>query len=743
MIFNATWDRVEDKFKAAQIGDIKHDANFYEAIYHNQLAHNLKDLGYGVRRKARTFEIAGIGDDLIQKYSRRQATIEATKDKIESLYGTTMGNEAKSKLGATTRLHKVEISGRDLKEYWEKRLTDRDWHHLLNLKGQPSYECSDKKATEHAIGHAFERKAVVDERYVYELSLRHGIGDVTLRSVQNEAKRQGLLVKGDQATTKEVLAQEGRIIEFARKGRGTMRPLKESQPIIESASAARQSEGTGQPEPLTLSPEQQAAIQHVWNSPDQVITIRGGAGTGKTTMMKTAIAGIDKPVVILAPSSDASRGVLRKEGFEEADTLARFLIDEKFQERARGGVIWVDEAGLVGMKQVDSLFKIADELQARVVLQGDPRQHGAIERNGVFKAMQDYAGLPLAELKEIKRQTGSYKDAVKAISERDFLAGYDILDGLGWVKETDTNTELVDDYFAAMKAKKSVLIVSPTHAEGDEITAEIRERLKADGKLGEERQVEVLKNLNWSEADKADLHRFDGTETIVFGQNSGPFRKSGRARVSDVFSPGVHPKAKHYNVYSSKLLDIAVGDQIRVTAGGKTKDGKHRIDNGFTGTVRGFDRDGDITLTNDWVISKDFGHLQHNYVSTSFAAQGKTVDRVLIAMGSESRPAINAEQFYVSASRGRESQDLQRNCPGQLTRSHPEDRHADDGDGADEAEAQSQGPARQADAGHLSGVAPEGRCRYQDANQGEGICLRALRTRIRTSLTISGSRSPL
>ena len=52
--------------------------------------------------------------------------------------------------------------------------------------------------------------------------------------------------------------------------------------------------------------------------------------------------------------------------------------------------------------------------------------------------------------------------------------------------------------------------------------------------------------------------------------------------------------------------------------------------------------------------SKDFGHLTHGYVTTSHASQGKTVDRVLIAMGSESRGAISAEQFYVSVSRGRE-----------------------------------------------------------------------------------------
>lgn len=53
-------------------------------------------------------------------------------------------------------------------------------------------------------------------------------------------------------------------------------------------------------------------------------------------------------------------------------------------------------------------------------------------------------------------------------------------------------------------------------------------------------------------------------------------------------------------------------------------------------------------------LPNDVGHIQHGYVATSHAAQGKTVDRVLIAMGSESVPAISAEQFYVSVSRGRD-----------------------------------------------------------------------------------------
>jgi hypothetical protein len=64
---------------------------------------------------------------------------------------------------------------------------------------------------------------------------------------------------------------------------------------------------------------------------------------------------------------------------------------------------------------------------------------------------------------------------------------------------------------------------------------------------------------------------------------------------------------------------------------------------------------GIILLANGWVIGKSFGLVAHGYVTTSHASQGKTVDRVLIAMGRESLPAMSAEQFYVSVSRGRET----------------------------------------------------------------------------------------
>ena len=69
----------------------------------------------------------------------------------------------------------------------------------------------------------------------------------------------------------------------------------------------------------------------------------------------------------------------------------------------------------------------------------------------------------------------------------------------------------------------------------------------------------------------------------------------------------------------------------------------------------GFTPAGDIEVEGGIVVGKNYSHLAHGYVVTSHAAQGKTVDRVVVVQGAESFPASSREQFYVSATRGRES----------------------------------------------------------------------------------------
>jgi hypothetical protein len=70
--------------------------------------------------------------------------------------------------------------------------------------------------------------------------------------------------------------------------------------------------------------------------------------------------------------------------------------------------------------------------------------------------------------------------------------------------------------------------------------------------------------------------------------------------------------------------------------------------------VTGFGVNGSIKLSNGKILQKDFGHLASGYYATSWSSQSKTVDRVLVAEGSESFRADNMEGFYVSVTRGRE-----------------------------------------------------------------------------------------
>ncbi len=176
---------------------------------------------------------------------------------------------------------------------------------------------------------------------------------------------------------------------------------------------------------------------------------------------------------------------------------------------------------------------------------------------------------------------------------------------------------------------------------------------KAAGRLGSNEQTfDALENANLTEAERADAVSYSPGDVLVFHQNAKGHQKGDRVVVGE--GPLPLDQAARFQVYRRSQLPIAAGDTLRVTRNGSTADGKHRLNNGAIYTVKGFTRSGDIRLANGWTVARDFGHLAHGYVVTSHASQGKTVDRVFIGQSSESFPASSREQFYVSASRGRQ-----------------------------------------------------------------------------------------
>lgn len=649
-VFNTTWDAEESRWKAGQFGGIKRDGEFFEAVFHSRLARRLEELGLPVERTKRGWELRGVPPTALRKFSRRTELIEGRAKER----GIT-DPEAKSELGAKTREQKAkDLTMDELREQWMARLTPEELAAMQAAKDRvgtdslPEDDRATKAAVARAIGHSFERSSVVPERKLLASAMKQAVGVASPATVQRAVDGEGLVV-GDRsgrrmATTRAVLAEERRMIGFARDGRGTCRALGKADYAIKRD---------------WLNAGQKAAVLHVLGSRDRVILVRGGAGTGKTTMMQEAVEGIEasgRRVFTFAPSADAGRGVLRDEGFRDADTVARLLADRALQTRVAGSVVWIDEAGLLGTRTMAEVFDLAQALDCRVVLSGDRRQHGSVERGAALRLLEQEAGLKPADVREIQRQKGDYKAAVRAIAEGRVADGFGQLDKLGWIREvneSDRYKALASDYLATVEKGKTALVVSPTHLEGAWITDEIRAQLKHVGRLkGEERRVPVLVSTNLTEAERSDSASYEPGDVLVFHQNAKGYRKGDRVVVSEAPLPLEH--ADKFQVFRQNTLPLAVGDLVRITRNGMTADGRHRLNNGAMYTIAGFTGTGDIRLSNGWTLAADFGHLSYGYVVTSHASQGKTVDRVFIGQSSDSLPASSREQFYVSISRARE-----------------------------------------------------------------------------------------
>lgn len=653
--FNATWDATEQRWKAAQLGNVMRDAPYFEAKFHSRLAEKLGDLGLAVKQSAHGWDLDGVSRETIEKFSQRMELVnKKAKEK-----GIT-DPELKKRLSASTRERKrKDLSLPELRKAWRERMTPEEGDQLRQLADAVGHGPVQRDArvadlaAEQAMLHVFERKAVVPQHVLAREALRRSLGQATVAETERALERPDVMraeMNGRTfATTDSVLREEQRMIDFARDGRGTCPRLETREHVFRDAR---------------LNTEQVAAVLHVLQSRDQVMMVRGVAGTGKTTMMQEAVAAIEengKKVYTFAPSANASRGVLREKGFEGAETVARLLADPKLQEQLKENVMWVDEAGLLGTRTMRRLFDLAEKQDCRVVLSGDRYQHGSVERGAALKLLETEAGIVPAELTEIRRQSGEYRRAVKDLSAGRTEDAFAKLDKLGWIKEKRAGAReraIAADYADALKANKTVLVISPTHAEGNRITAAIRERLKTDEdlrpskRLGEkEREVTCLTNLSLTDAQRADPASYRGDEVLVFHQNARGHRKGERV---ETYGRKDLPldQAARFTAYRRGRLALAKGDLIRITANGTTLDGKHHLNNGSTFKLKRFTRAGDLLLTNGWKIKRDFGHLAYGYFTTSHASQGSQADHVIIGQSATSFPASGMEQFYVSVSRG-------------------------------------------------------------------------------------------
>jgi hypothetical protein len=120
---------------------------------------------------------------------------------------------------------------------------------------------------------------------------------------------------------------------------------------------------------------------------------------------------------------------------------------------------------------------------------------------------------------------------------------------------------------------------------------------------------------------------------------------------------------KSFEVMERKTIEIKEGETLLIQKNEKVefksndKTEIFKFTNGDLVKVREIKEDS-LILDDGRKIGQDFKNLDYGYVSTSYGSQGKTCDHVIVAMTNAGGKALSQEQFYVSASRGREGIDI-------------------------------------------------------------------------------------
>jgi ATP-dependent exoDNAse (exonuclease V) alpha subunit len=519
------------------------------------------------------------------------------------------------------------------------------------------------------LGHHLERKSVASDKEILATAIKSSVGDTMPEQVKNAFDKDNNILSAQEKlrtfiTTKEALREEQQLIGNVNQAKNKFRPIDEHF----------------EPKNALLKDQQIAAVKHALSTTDGISIITGKAGTGKTTLMKEVKQGIvqsGKQIFSFAPSSEASRGVLRSEGFESADTVAKLMLDKNLQSELNGQVIWIDEAGMLSNRDMNKVFDIAKAQLARIILSGDTKQHNSVQRGDALRIVEQYGGIKPITVNKIQRQKNQdYKEAVKLLSDGGIEKGFKKLEKIGSIKEIADGKERVkaiaDDYYASAfsgkEQRKEVLVIAPTHAEGEIVTGSIRNKLKEKQVIGDEdREFKILKNLQLTEAEKKNPEKYNKGNVLLLHKNTKGVKEGSRLEVTACEADrlvaqdakGIQyqiplAEANKFSVHQLTEINVTKGDRIRMTGNGKSTDGKHLF-NGTTFNIEGFDKQGNIKLSNGSTISKDYGQFNLGYVLTSHASQGKTADKVIISQSSATFRASSMEQFYVSVSRGKQA----------------------------------------------------------------------------------------
>ncbi|MCF1505992.1 Ti-type conjugative transfer relaxase TraA [Afifella sp. H1R] len=408
-------------------------------------------------------------------------------------------------------------------------------------------------------------------------------------------------------TTREIMAVEQRMEQSADSladGRGH----RVSRASLAHALDAANDRG------MVPGQDQVAALAHVTGDQGLALVV-GYAGTGKSAMLGVAREAWEREGYIVR---GAALSGIAAEGLEGGSGIASRTIAslEYAWERGRDeltsrDVLVIDEAGMIGSRQMARVLEHAEKAGAKVVLVGDPEQLQAIEAGAAFRALSERHGA--AEITEIRRQRVDWqRDATRELATGRTGQALDRYEAAGMVHghatREDARTALVERWNEARQAQpdQSQVILAYTRADVRELNAGARSKLQDAGELGADHAMQTER-----------------------GERS-----------------------------------FATGDRLMFLRNERSME----VKNGTLGTVEGIERAGEgkeasaqLTVRLDGEEGRrvafelrDYDHIDHGYAATVHKAQGVTVDRAhVLATGHMDRHAA-----YVGLSRHREGVEL-------------------------------------------------------------------------------------
>lgn len=529
-----------------------------------------------------------------------------------------------------------------------------------------------------ALKHTIASNTIVDERAI-DKAIEENVANQQLYKAIHPYTQKLLF------TTPWQLTMESESMQRIENGKGAVVSICSKQMVkdfIEQKETEMQFE---------LSSSQKKAMMSFLTSTDRFMAIQGYAGTGKTTMLRLTreLAQSQGYEIRGITAGSAAAHELKQKGGLEASTFARELGMLKRQQKDLSKTIFViDEASMLSNPQGHKIIKIAEQFHTQLKIIGDKAQLPTPSSGKWFSVTQDYGINTVSMTDNLRQKDAELKESAIHASRGEI---YDAVEKLSHVEIQDTYLKriayIADKWLSYSKEERdNTLCFAPTHKNRQDITKLFREGLKIEGTLqGEEFIHATLKERNLTSKQirfaayysKNDVIRFNFPisrhniktgDYLTVGEVSEQqknrntlslIRDNGK---SITFDLALLPKFKTENkelerpieIYRPQKLSLMQGDKIQF----KRNFEQQKIRNSELGHVKAITHDQiEITTDENHTLclkkdAKELKHLDHGYVLTTYAAQGKDKKRGLGLIESFNRFAATIQNYYVETTRG-------------------------------------------------------------------------------------------